>query len=398
VPSPIFVYMGLYLGVSLLSLWGAEYGRKGLAKWVYYNATGCVLTFLILQYGRYFALRLACSMAYISGGMVLYTFAVALWGIDPIWGSVQEVFNPYYTKIRVSGPFGHTVATATYAMVFFPLALWAWFELRASVLRVVWFGVCILYFPVVLLTQTRGALVAMCISIALMAPWFKRRLAHIVHINKARKAFFWGGAILVFLALGVELGANRWIGERLGQVGERWSHILEPNSVTINDGDRTYRYDSLLEYTERFRIAQYHTVANILDEHFFLGVGFGTFTLSFDNYKYTNNYIEREFPEHTTENMYLMVLAETGLMGFISWALLMGGIAVIVLRAYRRACARGQINLLLSYLAAVGGLAFNMITWDIFNEPTLRMSYWMFSGLALAYCRVDGDEMPGWKA
>jgi hypothetical protein len=30
-----------------------------------------------------------------------------------------------------------------------------------------------------------------------------------------------------------------------------------------------------------------------------------------------------------------------------------------------------------------------MLTWDIFNEPTLRISYWMFSGLALAYCRLD---------
>ncbi len=394
VSSPVFVYMGLFLGVSLLSLWGAEYDRKGLVKWVYYHATGCGLAFLIVQYGKVFARRLAICMAGISGFMVLYTFGIALLGIDPVWGAVQEAFNPYYTQVRVSGPFGHTVATATYAMFFFPLALWAWLTLQRFAFRVVWAGVCALYIPVVLLTQTRGALVAVFISIVLMAPWFKRALVAFTGIDRKRWGFGLGIAVIMLLVLGRGLEFDQWAGERLAQVGERWSHILEPRPVTIRDNDKTYEYDSLLEYTERFRVAQYHTVGNILDEHPLLGVGFGTYTLSFVKYKYTENYMEREFPEHTTENMYLMVLAETGWIGLVSWVLLMGGMMVLVFRAYRRTHAGLQRHLLLAYLAAAGGIAFNLLTWDILNEPTLRMSYWMFSGLALAYGPPDDEETP----
>jgi O-antigen ligase len=391
VSSPVFVYMGLFLGVSLLSLWGAEYDRKGLVKWVYYNATGCGLTFLVIQYGQVFARRLAICMAGISGFMVFYTFGVALIGEDLVWGAVQEAFNPYYTQVRVSGPFGHTVATATYAMFFFPLALWAWFTLQRSAFRVAWGLVCALYIPVVLLTQTRGALVAVFISIVLMAPWLKRALVVFARIDRKRWLIGLGIGVIVFLVLGKGLEFDQWAGERLAQVGKRWSHIFGPRSVTIIDKDKTYEYNSPLEYTERFRVAQYHTVGNILDEHPFLGVGFGTYTLSFSQYKYTENYMEREFPEHTTENMYLMALAETGWIGLMSRVLLMGGMMILAFRAYCSARSGVQRHLLLAYLAAAGGLAFNMLTWDILNEPTLRMSYWMFSGLALAYCRAEGN-------
>ena len=33
-----------------------------------------------------------------------------------------------------------------------------------------------------------------------------------------------------------------------------------------------------------------------------------------------------------------------------------------------------------------------MMTWDILNEPTLRMVYWLWTGLALAAARLEGDS------
>ena len=131
-------------------------------------------------------------------------------------------------------------------------------------------------------------------------------------------------------------------------------------------------------------------MGNILEEHPLLGVGFGTFTLSFEDYKYTDNYMVREFPEHTTENMYLMWLAETGWVGFASRVLFLGAMVLCVFRAYRRESQLLQRHLLLAYLAAAGGLAFNLLTLDILNEPTLRMSFWLFSGVAIA-CS-EGEE------
>jgi O-antigen ligase len=162
--------------------------------------------------------------------------------------------------------------------------------------------------------------------------------------------------------------------------------------IEIRDGDKVYQYDSLLEYTERFRIAQYYTVGNILVEHPLLGVGFGTFTREFEKYRYAENYMVREFPEHTTENMYLMFLAETGIAGLLSRLALMGAVFLALLRAWRQAPEGPRRDLLWAYLAGYGGLAFNMLTWDVLNEPTMRMAYWLWTGLVLGSTRLGEEE------
>ena len=87
----------------------------------------------------------------------------------------------------------------------------------------------------------------------------------------------------------------------------------------------------------RFRVAQYYTVGNILAVHPLSGVGFGTFTREFEKYRYTENYMIREFPEHTTENMYLMFLAETGVLGLLARMVQMEARLAVVLRSWRRA-------------------------------------------------------------
>jgi O-antigen ligase len=95
----------------------------------------------------------------------------------------------------------------------------------------------------------------------------------------------------------------------------------------------------------------------------------------------------REFPEHTTENMYLMFLAETGILGLISRLILMVAIFFVVLRAWRRAVDGAGKDLLWAYLVGYISLAVNMLTWDILNEPTMRMTYWLWTGLALGLVR-----------
>lgn len=384
--SRIYGFIGVYLGISLVSLIGAEYARIGLVKWIYYHTTGCVLCLLITQYFREWQAirRLALFIGSISGVVVLYTFICALWGADPIWGTVQDTYNPYYTHQRATGPFGHTVATATYTMFLMPLAIWMGLAIHRSAGKILWGTGCALYLPVILLTQTRGTLLAAGASVLLMAPWLRTAGRALRRIDRRIWAIGGGITVVVLLVLGRAGEIDRLAVDRLGQVKERWRHILEPRSVTIKDGDKEYHYGSLLEYTERFRIAQYHTVGNILKEHPVLGVGFGTFTRVFDQYKYTDNYMEREFSEHTTENMYLIFLAETGWAGLASSLALMGAILVLAFRAYGRLADSQQRHLLLAYLAGSGGLVFNMLTWDILNEPTLRMTYWILTGLALA--------------
>ena len=48
--------------------------------------------------------------------------------------------------------------------------------------------------------------------------------------------------------------------------------------------------------------------------------------------------------------------------------------------------------MLWAYLASYIALVAHMMTWDILNEPTLRMVYWLWTGLALAAARLETDS------
>ena len=326
----------IHLGVSLLSLWGAEYVRIGLVKWIYYHATGPVLCFIVVQYfSAWKTIRYAAVyLAVITGVVAVYTVFFAAIGWEPFWDSIQREYSPYHTRNRAMGPFGHTVATASYVMFLLPLGVWTFVHTKAIWPKVGWGLVCLLFVPAVLSTQTRGTQVATLLSCGLLIPWLRKLGPVIGRLGGDKVRGLTAGGIVVLMLR----GGWWWRSDGLAaEIQHRWSEILDFRSVTIRDGDKVYQYDSLLEYTERFRIAQYYTVGNILAEHPLTGVGFGTFTREFEKYRYAENYMVREFPEHTTENMYLMFLAETGLVGLIARIALLAAIGMIAFRAWRKA-------------------------------------------------------------
>lgn len=387
----IFLLMVLYLLIALFSLWGAPFAKVGLLKWFYYNATGIMLCFLVVQHGRTWSVlrqMARCAIA-ISVLSILYSLLIAVLSEDPLWGQLQAEHNPYYTQHRLAGPFGHTVATASYAMFMWPFAIWMTLSEKAPWPRRIGLIICPLYPLVIALTQTRGAMLACGICVVLMFPWMKRGWGEL-HRRKLLRWFALAGVVAVVLMTNIGIGGNA---QRLAQdIKGRWDDLLKPGSVAIPDGDRVYHYGSMIEYTERFRIAQYFTVANILREHPYLGVGFGTYTRSFEKYRHSENYMVREFAEHTTENMYLMFLAETGWVGLIFRLMLIAGIAIVAIQSYRKAHSGERRDFLFAYWVAAGGLNFNLLTWDLLNEPTLRIYYWVYTGMALAACCIREDQ------
>ena len=375
----------LHLAFSLLSLWGATYGRIGLEKWIYFHATGPLLCWLAVQCHQGWGAirRAALFLALVGGGVAAYTSFFALTGLEPAWDVVQRVHNPYHTSHRAMGPFGSTVATATCAMLLLPVAIWAYMQAGNLWAKAGWGVTCMLLPLTVLLTQTRATQAATLLCGLLLAPWLMR-------LRGIGRRHIYG--LLLGLVLVVVLLQRASSDGIAAEIAQRWSEILEYRAVTIRDGDRVYEYGSLLEYTERFRVAQYYTVGNILAVHPLTGVGFGTFTREFEKYRYTENYMIREFPEHTTENMYLMFLAETGVLGLLARLALMAAILAVVLRSWRRARPGPRRDLLWAYLASYVALSAHMLTWDILNEPTLRMVYWLWTGLALAAAQLEGDS------
>jgi len=383
-----------YLGLSLISLLNAEYLMTGLSKWTYYNTTGVALYFIVVQLGSSWEeqKRFGLFMAIVGAVAASYTILFSVVAIEPFWDAIQRQYNPYHTSQRAMGPFGHTVATATYSIWLLPLVGWAAIGAKRRWSRAMWALACVGCVVVVFLTQTRGAQLAVLLCGLVMLPVFIRKARDVMRGAQWRKNTLAIAVVgLLVAAVSWEIFITAETGTVSSAVRQRWHEVLDSRKVEIREGDRIYRYDSLLEYTERYRIAQYYTVYNILLEHPFFGVGFGNFSRQFERYRYSENYILREFAEHTTENMYLMFIAEIGILGLLSRLAIMLSILIYIAKSWSKMSDGSRKNLLWLYLASFAGISFNMLTWDLLNEPTIRMAYWLWTGLAVAVARHQGQ-------
>jgi hypothetical protein len=389
---PAAGYALAYLVVSLLSLKNADFLAVGLGKWLYYNTTGLVLFYLVVLYLDNWSVikKTLGALVWIAGVVGFYTLCCALSEKDPIWGDTHLAHNPYYTVSRAAGPFGSPTATASYLILFFPMFTWVHLHARTTAARIA--GLLLL--PVALLaiafTHSRSAMLTLVIVLVAMGPLWRKTLAGSGTAGwsrLSRNAVVALAAAALVAALGLfDSSVAHWV-----EIGERWRHLWDPHPVEIVVPDKVYRYGSHLEYTERFRIAQYYTTWNILGEQPLLGIGFGNFTRVFDQYKYTDNYMEWEFPYHTTDNMYLMFAAETGLVGVAAALLLFAALGVGLYRAHGRAGKGERRDLLVAFMAGGGGILVNMFTWDALNEPTVRMAFWLMAGVV---CAVGREDVP----
>lgn len=366
-------FVATYLGISLLSLINAPYPLIGLVKWGYYNTTGVLLCCLIVQYYTTWSAvrRLALGLCIIGGVVVVYTLITCLLGRDYLWGDFQQQFNPKFTPSRVTGPFGNPTSTATYLMLLFPFPCWfssATTSLAKKTICLILSALCLL---IIVLTQTRGALLAAGVALVILAPLLGRLVSR---LPKTRRRLFLSLFSLVTIVIAVAvIHRTPSVGEQLLAAKARWEALFSP---------------AALANTERFRISQYRTTLNVLKEHPLLGTGFGNFSRVFATYRDTSNYMVWEFPEHTTDNMYLMVTAETGWLGLAAALALCGAVFSTVYRAYRKAPGESPGMLLLAFLAGGIGFLVNMGTWDALNDPTIRMTFWLLAGVALSVVQI----------
>jgi hypothetical protein len=364
-----------YVVVSLLSLKNADFLAVGLGKFVYYNMTGLVLFYLVVLYLDNWSVikKTLGALIWIAGFVGFYTLCCALAEKDPIWGDTHLAHNPYYSVSRATGPFGSPTATASYLILFFPMFAWVYLHAGTTAARIAGLLLLPVTLVAIVFTHSRSAMLTLAIVVIAMVPLWRKTLSGSGQAGWSRLSrnavVILAGALVVALGL-FDSSGTHWV-----EIGERWRHLSDPRPVEIVAPDKVYRYGSHLEYTERFRIAQYYTTWNILGEQPLLGIGFGNFTRVFDQYKYTDNYMEWEFPYHTTDNMYLMFAAETGLVGVAVLLLFFAALGVGLYRAHGRVGEGERRDLLVAFMAAGGGILVNMSTWDALNEPTVRMTW-----------------------
>ena len=378
VRTDIDLFVLVYLGIGLLSLTQAAYPIIGLFKWAYYTSTGILICYLLIHYLTDWSAiwRLVRALCIICGTTALYTLLCHFLGRDYLWGDLQRQFNPYYDgNWRATGPFGNAVFTGAYFSLCIFFIIWLFSQTKGPGKRLFYGMLILILFATIAFGQSRGAWLASGVgSFVMFAIFFRQvwrrsrydqRCAMVVSIIAASFIF-----VGVFQAMGM-------------------SRLLEKQMIDI-----AYRTEltsfSKLQHSERFRIAQYKNTFGVLKKHPFLGVGFGNFTRVYDSYK--DPATSREFPARTTENMYLMFAAETGLLGFFAAVSLLGAIFYTVFRSYLQARPGPVRSLMLTFLAGGGGFLVNMGTWDALSEPTLRMTFWILVGILLAVVRLAKEE------
>ena len=156
-----------------------------------------------------------------------------------------------------------------------------------------------------------------------------------------------------------------------------WSQSLDRITSTMawrtSDG-----LDRLLNFreSEKFRIQQYWVAGQLLVKHPVLGLGHGQFVEWFSK---ENTVLHVLSHARTTENMFLMIMAETGLLGLVSF--------LCFLIHSGRQLYLDHSRTSEAVLSAAIGCLVGMMFWDALNFPVVRVLFWSCIGLAMACAR-----------
>ncbi|MFN7170941.1 MAG: O-antigen ligase family protein [Candidatus Omnitrophota bacterium] len=135
-----------------------------------------------------------------------------------------------------------------------------------------------------------------------------------------------------------------------------------------------------------YRLERFPTVFKMLKEHPFTGVGIENFRYLFDKYHAQQN-IPYEFK--IPDNMYLMLLAETGLIGFIAFLYFLFNL----LRKSLKAMADEENGQFLRLcICGFFGLLFNMFSYDLFYWNMPFCFFWMYAGIIKSYSDLQNEK------
>ena len=142
------------------------------------------------------------------------------------------------------------------------------------------------------------------------------------------------------------------------------------------------------------RTTIWKSAIGMFEAHPVVGVGPGAFTLNFPEYR------PADYADHRVTSIalhahseYLDVLAETGMLGFVSFAVLIGLVAIGSVRALKRSSGEGRMLLNAAFAAAMTMLVHAVASVDT-RYPTCQLLLWVLMGLAAARWQDASADEP----
>lgn len=351
--SNVFMVILLHTFICFISLWDAGNVALGFTKLIYFTISGPWLALLIIySFKNLDEVEFLTSALSTTGCMVAgYGCYAYITGNNFVWDSsiFTYVYHDNLNSFRATSTLGNALYLGAYCTLLIPFYFWE-MQNRKDYKRYLFYGGLLLTVLALFLTLSRGALISGLFVITISTIYGRKN-------------------ILIFFLLSLSLLALFY-----------WNF---PEMAEKLAEDLYSRVESLKNFaeSESFRLGQFETAAGIIQKHFFLGIGFGNFVDQYEMFR--SESVPRWPGSKTTENMYLMILCETGILGIVTF--LLSAVAILIRFFYDSKSATSDIQKYASI--AVLGLLVNMFTWDLLNQPTLRMLFWIVVGIGLSGSR-----------
>ena len=292
----------------------------------------------------------SCSLFVATLGIIEVVFR-----FNPIYEYL--IYNPYYDRyikgcVRAMSTQMNPAPLATYLLLTVPFGMYL-FRKDAPAKRLLGLITFILSVVCLVLTFSRGSLLGL-----ICALFFYEAIQ-----KQYRKAFI---ILSIFVVLMVVFSFLPYPFNKYGPKG-----ILFYESGILNE----YRL-------VRMRIAQ-----QMLIDHPFVGIGLNNFRILFDKYSLIKTVNLHEFK--VADNMYIMLLAEAGIVGFIGFVILIFTSLKRALKLFSKITDQNRKYFLLSVSVALIGFLPSAGGYDIF--------YWhapyMFFSLICGFIWSDGFDI-----
>ncbi|MDD5595391.1 MAG: O-antigen ligase family protein [Candidatus Omnitrophica bacterium] len=250
--------------------------------------------------------------------------------------------NPFYTRFigkRMMSTLVHPNILGAYLLVCIPLGNYFYWHAQTYKRRLLNLTVLGFILEGAFLSFSRGTWIAGLLMFSFWI-WQKGKIKHIIYI--------WLGFLTVSALASLSL-FGQGFGRRFGIV-------------------RLFYY---LRFSHRAK--NYHVTWEMLKEHPFVGIGLDCYRKFFGQYSNLRFSEEVKVPD----SIYLMHLAETGLLGFLGLLLLLGYILGKAWKAYKRLETKER-EFIFAVLMGFIGLIINMASFDGMLWKTPFYLFWIF--------------------
>jgi O-antigen ligase len=182
------------------------------------------------------------------------------------------------------------------------------------------------------------------------------------------------------LFFGVNQAADQYYGHFLSETSYDEQGDANESESESEGGKRfknTFSDETIGQSSSSGRIFYVKKAIEVLKDHPIIGTGFGTFggaaTLAYSSPIYENYGIETDF---YSDNQYILILAETGVLGMI--AILLIGYILLTITWKNRKEFYSPLLIYLFVALIVGGTVYNILEND-----TFMMFYFMLLGFIL---------------